>query len=114
MTKISIFLTRRADLTHDEFISYWTRKHTPLLANLPPGAVQVRRYSQLLPTKDEIPTITTADFDGVAELWVESVDQAAEWFTSETYKTLIASDEENFLDRSKTRFLYADETLVFG
>ena len=114
MTKISIFLTRRSDLTHDEFFTYWTEKHTPLLASLPPGAIQVRRYVQLETTDDSIPGVTTSSYDGVAELWVDSVADAASWFTSDTYTTEIAADEENFLDRSATRYLYAKENVVFG
>jgi len=114
MIKLSIFLTRRDDLTHDEFTDYWTLKHTPLIGSLPPGAVQVHRYVQLLPTQDAIPGVTTADYDGVAELWVDSIDDAASWFTSELYETVIAADEENFLDRSKTHFLYSTESVVFG
>lgn len=114
MLKLSFFLTRRDDLTHDEFTDYWTQKHTPLLASLPPGAVQVHRYVQLLPTQDVILGVTTADYDGVAELWVASVDEAASWFTSEAYRTDIAADEENFLDSSKTRFLYSTESVIFS
>lgn len=34
--------------------------------------------------------------------------------TCETYDTVIAEDEENFLDRSKTRFLYTVEQPIFG
>lgn len=114
MVKVSIFLTRRPDLTHDEFVTYWTQKHTPLLANLPPGAVTVNRYVQLLPVPGNIPGVETAEHDAVAELWVDSVGDAATWFTSQTYLTTIATDEENFLNRDKTRFFYADETVVFG
>ncbi len=114
MIKISIFLTRRSGLTHDEFVTYWTERHTPMLADLPPGALAVHRYVQLQPTTDEIPGISTANYDGVAELWVDSVDDAAAWFTSDTYTTAIAADEENFLDRSATRFLYSTENVVFG
>ena len=114
MIKVSIFLTRRPDLTRAEFLTYWTEKHTPLLASLPQGALQVHRYVQLHPTADEIPGIGTATYDGVAELWVDSVAGAAAWFSSDTYNTEIAADEENFLDRSATRFLYATETVVFG
>ena len=33
-------------------------------------------------------------------------------FTSEHYRTVVAADEENFLDRSKTRFLYTHEKQV--
>lgn len=114
MIKISIFLTRRADLTHEEFVTYWTQKHTPLIGSLPAGAVPVSRYVQLLPTDDEIPGVATSSYDGVAEVWVDSVADAAAWFTSETYETVVAADEENFLDRSQTRFLYAVESPVFG
>lgn len=113
MIKISIFLTRRADLTHEEFLDYW-QKHTALITSVPGGEVQVRRYVQLLPTDDEIPGISTAVYDGVAEVWVDSIADAARWFTSDTYTTTVAADEENFLDRSKTRFLYATESPIFG
>ena len=114
MIKVSIFLTRRPDLTHEEFVTYWTEKHTPLLADLPPGALQVHRYVQQEPVPEQIPGIATAGFDGVAELWVDSVADAAAWFTSDTYNGNIAADEENFLDRSATRFFYSAETVVFG
>lgn len=114
MIKLSIFLSRRPDLTHEEFLAYWSEKHTPLLANLPPGALQVHRYVQLHPTDGKIPGFATATVDGVAELWVDSVADAAAWFTSHTYNTDVATDEENFLDRSATRFLYSTETVVFG
>ncbi len=114
MIKLSVFLTRRADLTHEEFVTYWTEEHTPLLADVPSGAVPVHRYVQLLPTGDEVPGFDTPTYDGVAELWVDSVADGNAWFTSDTYDTLVAPDEENFLDRSKTRFSYAEETVVFG
>jgi len=114
MVKISVLLTRRADLTHEEFVTYWTDVHTALLTGLPEGPDTVRRYVQLLPTDDEIPGVTTAGYDGVAELWVDDVADAAAWFTSQTYMTVVAEDEENFVDRSSTRFLYAAENHVFG
>lgn len=114
MKKITILLTRRDDLTHEQFIEYWTQKHTPLLATLPSDEVTVKRYVQLYPTDDSIPGVETAAVDGVAELWVDSVDDAAKWFTSDTYTTVVAEDEERFLDRSKTRFLYATEQVIFG
>lgn len=114
MLKLSIFLTRRNDLTHEEFVTYWTQHHTPLIGSLPPGTVQVRRYVQLLPTEDVIPGVVTSEYDGVAELWVDSIDDATSWFTSDAYASVIAVDESNFLDRSKTQFLYATESIIFA
>ena len=114
MIKISALLTRRPDLSRDEFLSYWSEKHTPMVATLPPGDAQVHKYVQLRATDGAIPGIESAPYDGVAELWVDSVEDAARWFTSQTYTTVIAADEENFLDRSKTRFLYTVEEPIFG
>ncbi len=114
MYKITILLTRRDDLTHEQFIEYWTKQHTPLLAELPSDEVTVKRYVQLYPTDDSIPGVETAAVDGGGALWVDSVADAAKWFTSDTYTTVVAEDEERFLDRSKTRFLYATEQVVFG
>lgn len=55
MLKVSIFLTRRADLTHDEFVTYWTQKHTPLLATYD-GVAEVgrrdRRRRRLVHVRD--------------------------------------------------------------
>lgn len=85
-----------------------------MVASLPGGATGVTKYTQLLATEDDIDGITTAPYDGIAELWVESVEDAAAWFTGETYNTLIAEDEENLLDRAKTRFLYTVEQPIFG
>ncbi|MFI1577598.1 EthD domain-containing protein [Embleya sp. NPDC020630] len=109
MIKISIFLTRRADLTHEEFVEYWTHKHLPLIANVTDGAVPVRRHVLLLPTGDEIPGLRSTYYDGVVEVWFDDTDDAACWFTSEAFTTTVAADEENFPDRSLTRFPYTTE-----
>lgn len=114
MVKITVLLTRKDELTHEQFIEYWTQKHTPLLAELPADEVTVRRYVQQYPTGDAIAGVATAEIDAMAELWVDSVADAAKWFTSETYQTVVAADEDKFLDRSKTRFLYSTEHVVFG
>ena len=83
-----------------------------MLAKPVEGAPKVYRYVQLHPTADALPDIRGAGFDGVAEIWFETIDDAAAMFTSDHYKTVVAEDEENFLDRSKTLFLYAHEKQV--
>lgn len=97
MIKVSIFLTRRAGLSHEEFIRYWSEQHTPLLADLPGGELPVHRYVQLLPVDGPVPGVETASYDAVAKLRVDTVEDAARWFTSETYTTTVAADEENVI-----------------
>ncbi|WP_194961575.1 EthD domain-containing protein [Streptomyces sp. NRRL B-1677] len=114
MIKISIFLTRRADLTHEEFVEYWTHKHLPLIASMTDGSVPVRRHVLLLPTDDEIPGLRSTYYDGVVEVWFDDIADATRWFTSDIFTTTVAADEEKFLDRSLTRFLFTTETPIAG
>ncbi|RDI68495.1 EthD domain-containing protein [Nocardia pseudobrasiliensis] len=73
-----------------------------------------RAVDHLLPTDDEIPGVSSVFYDGVAEVWVDDIADAARWFTSDTHTTTVAPDEERFIDRSLTRFLYSTETPIFG
>lgn len=113
LLKVSCFLTRRPGMSHDEFHRYWTEVHTPMLAKPMPGAPKVYRYVQLYPIPETVPGLRTAPYDGVAEIWFGSLADAAAMFTSDHYNTVVAKDEEKFLDRSKTAFLYAHEKTVF-
>ena len=67
-------LTRKAGLTHEEFVRHWFEIHAPL-AHAVPG---VRRYvqSHILAerTRPDIPA-TDVEIDGIAELWYD--DRAA-------------------------------------
>ena len=112
LLKVSCLLTRRPDLTHEQFFRYWTEKHTPMLSKPQPGAPKVYRYVQLHPIDDTVPALQTAPYDGVAEIWFESLEDVAVMFTSAYYKSVVAADEEKFLDRSKTVFLYAHEKTI--
>ena len=74
MIKSISLLTRKPELTHDQFVKHWLEIHAPL-AHAVPG---LKRYVQSH-IKDErrradIPT-TEAEVDGIAELWYE--DRAA-------------------------------------
>lgn len=63
MFKAMILLTRRADMTHAEFVEWWTSEHCSLAAQLP----QVRRIVFNVVDQDGDPGV-----DGVAELWFDS------------------------------------------
>ena len=113
LLKVSAFLIRRPDLSHDEFYRYWTEVHTPMLSTPTPGAPKVYRYVQLHTIPETVPALRSASYDGVAEIWFESLADAAAMFTSAHYNTVVAADEEKFLDRSKTAFLYTRENVIF-
>ena len=112
LLKVSCLLTRKEGTTHEEFYCYWTEKHTPMLSKPQPGAPKVHRYVQLHPIVDDVPALRTASYDGIAEIWFDDLDAAAAMFTSDHYETVVAEDEKNFLDRSKTVFLYSHENVI--
>ena len=74
MIKSLSLLTRRSELSHEQFVRHWIDIHAPL-AHAVPG---VKRYVQNHITAErhrpDIPTTEVA-VDGVAELWYE--DRAA-------------------------------------
>jgi len=64
MFKAVILLTRRADMTHDEFAQWWLGEHRPLAEKLP----NLRRaIFNLVDHNTDDP-----GFDGVSELWFDS------------------------------------------
>ena len=67
---------------------------------------------QLHPLTQTVPGLKTAAYDGVAEIWFANLADAAAMFTSDHYNTVVAADEEHFLDRAKTVFLYAYEQTI--
>jgi uncharacterized protein (TIGR02118 family) len=65
MFKAMILLTRRDDMTHDDFRTWWLGEHAPLARGLP----GLRKIAfNVIETVD-------ADYDGITELWFD--DQAA-------------------------------------
>ncbi|ELZ98171.1 hypothetical protein C440_02948 [Haloferax mucosum ATCC BAA-1512] len=63
--KHSAFLVRKDGMSHDEFLDHWANTHVPLAREIP-GVV---RYARVVPTDPE-----NAEFDGIAELYFESLD----------------------------------------
>ncbi len=63
--KHSAFLVRKDGMTHEEFVDHWQNTHTPIAKEIE-GVV---RYTTVLPTDPE-----NAEFDGVAELYFENLE----------------------------------------
>ncbi len=62
--KAIILLSRRDDMTHAEFLTWWFDEHAPLAAQLP----GVRRIVFNAVDVDD----SADDYDGVSELWFDS------------------------------------------
>jgi uncharacterized protein (TIGR02118 family) len=100
--KLISVLTRRADLTPDEFIRYWTGNHVHLVRRLP----GLRRYVINLPQEGPDGPFP---YDGIVELWFES-RAALEYAFSSPVGRQIPDDNANFMGR--TDRIFAQERVV--
>ena len=122
MIKVSFCMRRLPHLSREEFQTYWRDKHP---AAVPPEAIPtlgVRRYIQVhtLDTgaRDLVVGPRTGleePLDGIAELWVESLEALErDWSTPEAEEILRAffEDEQNFIDWSRSTILVSEEIVV--
>ena len=100
MIKSISLLTRRPELTHDEFVRHWVTIHAPLAHAVP----KLRRYvqSHILAerTRPDIETLDV-DIDGIAELWYDSLDDLHYAMRTPEAK-ILHDDGATFIGRIKT------------
>jgi uncharacterized protein (TIGR02118 family) len=113
MIKVSVFLTRRPDLTHEQFNQYWKEKHAALVMSLDVFKTHVRHYTQQHSLNNVPEGLPVVPYDGVAELWLDDLSTVMTISGHHDYASIVAKDEENFLDRSKTvMFVSAESRMV--
>jgi len=62
----------------------------------------VRRYNQQHSLNNVPRSFPILPYDGVAELWFDDLPSSLAMFAHQDYASIVAKDEENFLDRTKT------------
>ena len=107
MFKVFAFLSKRSDITTEAFIDYYENHHVPLVLSLAPlPSVYKRNYIVRGDAANrESPSI---DFDGITEMAWDDRSGFEHWITTLGVDA-IATDEANFLDRSKTKAYVIDE-----
>ena len=122
MIKLTFCLRRRPDLSVEEFQRYWRETHAPLVAERA-GVLGIRRYVQVHTA--DAPGLHEAlrarnggspePFDGVAELWFDSIDAmaGADEAAQKAAADLLA-DERNFIDLPNSPMWIAEEHVVVG
>ena len=122
MIKLVFVIRRREDLSPEEFHRYWLEEHGPLARSLvePLGA---RRYVQAHTVAPELnpqlaATRGTAEaFDGLAELWWDSLDDLASAFASEKGQEAgqtLMEDEAKFIDFGRSSLFLTEEHVILA
>lgn len=121
MIKMIFCLRRRAELSPAEFQSYWRERHAPLVAEVAP-LLRIRRYVQSHSFND--PQLagpvaargaTVPPYDGVAELYWDSVDDLVAVNDSREAREAgrrLLEDERAFIDLSQSPLFWVRENHV--
>jgi uncharacterized protein (TIGR02118 family) len=114
MVKLIVCAKRKLGTSHEEFARYWRENHGPLVKSVPEFIRHVRRYVQCHIVSNSAPLGASSDYDGVAELWFDSVDELNEAFNEPRYLEIIRADELKFADLFNCVSLVTEEVPIYG
>lgn len=112
MVKMVACLRRKPDMSADEFHRYWRDVHGPLVKSVPEFKRHLRKYVQghsVSPSVPGFPPATSPSYDGVAELWFDSVEAIGKAFAEPRYLEVIRPDEQKFLDLPNCSIFIVEE-----
>ena len=122
MIKLTFCLVRLPHLSREAFQSYWFDTHGPLVASVA-ETLKIRRYVQLHSLPEEMNASVGAireappGFDGVAQLWFDSLEALAENGRrpeAQAAGALLLEDERRFIDLPKSPLWWGQEQLIVG
>jgi uncharacterized protein (TIGR02118 family) len=117
LLKLVFVIRRRTDLPPEEFHRYWLEEHGPLARSLlePLG---VRRYVQAHTVETDLNGAlaaargTAEAYDGLAEIWWDSLDELLAVLNSEDGRRAnetLFEDEARFIDFERSSFFLTEE-----
>jgi uncharacterized protein (TIGR02118 family) len=114
MVKVMVCIKRKAGMSEEEFHRYWKDVHGPLVAGVPEFMRYVRKYVQSHTISPSVPGVNLppVPFDGVAELWFDSLDDVAKAYSEPRCVDLLAPDWDNFFDVRSSLFFVVEEVVI--
>jgi uncharacterized protein (TIGR02118 family) len=122
VVKLVFCLRRLPHLSREEFQRYWLETHAPLVRDRA-AAIGMLRYVQLHTGHDAANEMLRASrggpepYDGVAELWFESVEAMGAGFADEAGRRAAAellADEKRFIDHARSPLWLAEAHAIVG
>ncbi|HWX95677.1 MAG TPA: EthD domain-containing protein [Solirubrobacteraceae bacterium] len=123
MIKLVFTLRRREDLTREEFQRYWSEQHAPLVQRHA-ETLHIRRYVQVHARDTDLDEALAGArgseprfYDGVAELWWDSLEELVAAFSSDAGQAAsreLLEDEQRFIDLPRSALWLGEENVVVG
>jgi uncharacterized protein (TIGR02118 family) len=121
MIKLTFLLRRRPELDAAEFSRYWREQHAPLVARHS-EILRIRRYVQTHRVASELDAALSESratevepYDGVAQLWWDSVEDLQAVLADEAGQRAAAElleDERQFIDLPSSALWLGEEHVV--
>ena len=111
MIKVSVMLKRKPGMSAEEFHRYWKDSHGPLVLGLTEFMRHFRKYVQCHTVTGALGDTpgATSEFDGIAELWLDNMDEVKRAFSEPRYLEVVRPDEHKFLDLANCVFMVTEE-----
>ena len=106
MVKVVYCITKKADMTDEEFFRYWKEVHGPIGARIP-GLRRLVQSHRVVVVGDKY----QPDYDGMAELWFDNVEALLKARQSKEWKVSV-EDEGNFVDHNHAAYFVAQEHTI--
>ncbi|MGO9047019.1 MAG: EthD domain-containing protein [Xanthobacteraceae bacterium] len=103
---------RRREMSRPECHRYWRDTHAPLVMGTTEMVKPLRRYVQAHCLEDGAAGLPPMRYDGLAELWFDSVDDLQACFGRQ-YLDVVHPDEPKFVDPEGSSALIAEEHIIY-
>ena len=117
MVKLVGCLRRKPGMTEAGFHHHWKNIHGPLVKSAPEFFRHVRKYVQGHTLSDSVPgfpSLASPPFDGVAELWFDSIADIGKAFSEPHCLEIIRPDKLKFLDLANCSMVIVEEVSMHG
>ena len=104
MIKRVSLVRRKAGMTHEEFIAHWSGPHIAIVRELP--GLRGLRLNPVHQWSDE-----REAWDGIGELWFDSVEAAEAAFATEPHASQLVADRAKFLGEARVAYVH-EQTIV--
>jgi uncharacterized protein (TIGR02118 family) len=123
LIKLVFTLRRREGMTREEFQRYWREQHAPLVKRHA-DTLRIRRYVQTHTRDTDLDELLASPrgsepsmYDGVAELWWDSLEDLVAAYSTEAGRAAAAElleDEQRFIDLPRSPLWLGEENAVVG
>jgi uncharacterized protein (TIGR02118 family) len=123
MIKLVFTLRRREGMSREEFQRYWREQHAPLVQRHA-ESLRIKRYVQTHARDTDLDEAVAASrgsearfYDGVAELWWDSLEDVVAAYSSEAGQAAgaeLLEDEQRFIDLSRSPLWFGEEEVLIG